>query len=107
MSAHSGSGLLRDALGLREVLFQSTTAVAPALAASIPSGAAFASGSLPLPVLVSVVFAVLLTSSAGSDNTLSALGTSNAKQSRLGVASAHPEPGRACAAGSKAAAAPS
>jgi len=110
VSAHSDSGLFRDAIGLREVLFQSTTAMAPALAAvaaSIPSGAASADGSRPLSALVFVVFAVRLTNSAGSDNTLSVFGTSNAKHSRLGVASAHPEPGRACAAGSKAAAAPS
>ena len=46
----SGS-LRRDAVGLREVLFQSVTAMAPgaAIAASIPAGAAFAGGALPLP----------------------------------------------------------
>ncbi|WP_240468333.1 hypothetical protein [Streptomyces dangxiongensis] len=54
----------RDAVGLREVLFQSVTAMAPAaaVAASIPSGAAFAGGSLPLAVLVSLV-ACLFTAS--------------------------------------------
>ncbi|WP_078916124.1 hypothetical protein [Streptomyces viridochromogenes] len=50
-------GLRRDAIGLREVLFQSITAMAPAaaVAASIPSGAAFAGGSLPLSVLIALV----------------------------------------------------
>ncbi|WP_405914116.1 APC family permease [Streptomyces sp. NBC_00963] len=57
-------GLRRDAIGLREVLFQSITAMAPAaaVAASIPSGAAFAGGSLPLSVLVALV-ACLFTAS--------------------------------------------
>lgn len=50
-------GLRRDAVGLREVLFQSITAMAPgaAIAASIPAGAAFAGGSLPLSVLLAAV----------------------------------------------------
>ncbi|MEU2064875.1 APC family permease [Streptomyces sp. NPDC013455] len=59
------SGTLRhDAIGLREVLFQSITAMAPAaaVAASIPSGAAFAGGSLPLAVLIALV-ACLFTAS--------------------------------------------
>lgn len=49
--------LRKDAIGLREVLFQSITDMAPgaAIAASIPAGAAFAGGSLPL----SVVFALI------------------------------------------------
>jgi amino acid transporter len=49
--------LRRGAIGLREVLFQSITAMAPgaAIAASIPSGAAFAGGALPLAVLVALV----------------------------------------------------
>ncbi|WP_030948737.1 APC family permease [Streptomyces sp. NRRL S-646] len=57
-------GLRRDAIGLREVLFQSITAMAPAaaVAASIPSGAAFAGGSLPLAVLIALV-ACLFTAS--------------------------------------------
>ncbi|OIK23259.1 APC family permease [Streptomyces malaysiense] len=56
--------LRRDAIGLREVLFQSVTAMAPAaaVAASIPAGAAFAGGSLPLAVLVALV-ACLFTAS--------------------------------------------
>jgi amino acid transporter len=51
------TGLRRDAIGLREVLFQSITDMAPgaAIAASIPAGAALAGGSLPL----SVVFALI------------------------------------------------
>jgi amino acid transporter len=50
-------GLRRDAIGLREALFQSITAMAPgaAIAASIPAGAAFAGGSLPLAVIVALV----------------------------------------------------
>ncbi len=54
-------GLRQDAVGLREVLFQSITAMAPgaAIAASIPAGAAFAGGSLPLAVLVALVACLL------------------------------------------------
>jgi amino acid transporter len=50
-------GLRRGAIGLREGLFQSVTAMAPgaAIAASIPAGAAFAGGALPLSVLVALV----------------------------------------------------
>ncbi len=50
-------GLRRDAIGLREVLFQSITAMAPgaAIAASIPAGAAFAGGALPLSVLLALL----------------------------------------------------
>ncbi|MFD7707209.1 APC family permease [Streptomyces sp. NPDC059785] len=64
MSGETVPGLRREAVGLREVLFQSITAMAPAaaVAASIPSGAAFAGGSLPLAVLVALV-ACLLTAS--------------------------------------------
>lgn len=64
MSAETVPGLRRDAIGLREVLFQSITAMAPAaaVAASIPSGAAFAGGSLPLSVLIALV-ACLFTAS--------------------------------------------
>ncbi|HEX5403455.1 MAG TPA: APC family permease [Pseudonocardiaceae bacterium] len=51
------AGLRRGAIGLREVLFQSITAMAPgaAIAASIPAGAAFAGGALPLAVIVALV----------------------------------------------------
>ncbi|MDX2591022.1 APC family permease [Streptomyces sp. WI03-4A] len=64
MSAQTSGTLRRDAIGLREVLFQSITAMAPAaaVAASIPSGAAFAGGSLPLAVLIALV-ACLFTAS--------------------------------------------
>ena len=50
-------GLQRGAIGLREVLFQSVCAMAPgaAIAASVPAGAAFAGGALPLSVLVALV----------------------------------------------------
>ncbi len=50
-------GLRRGAIGLREVLFQSITSMAPgaAIAASIPAGASFAGGALPLAVLVALV----------------------------------------------------
>jgi amino acid transporter len=79
-------GLRRDAIGLREVLFQSITDMAPgaAIAASIPTGAAYASGALPLSVALALV-ACLLTAaciamlarhlpSAGSLATYSARG---------------------------------
>jgi amino acid transporter len=50
-------GLRHGAIGLREVLFQSITAMAPgaAIAASIPAGAAYAGGSLPLAVVLALV----------------------------------------------------
>jgi amino acid transporter len=56
-SAPAQLSLRKDAIGLREVLFQSITDMAPgaAIAASIPAGAFFAGGSLPL----SVVFALI------------------------------------------------
>jgi hypothetical protein len=46
----AAQSLRRDAVGLREVLFQSATDMAPAaaIAASIPAGASQAGGSLPL-----------------------------------------------------------
>ncbi|WDO09801.1 APC family permease [Streptomyces murinus] len=64
MRGESTGALRRDAIGLREVLFQSITAMAPAaaVAASIPAGAAFAGGSLPLAVLVALM-ACLFTAS--------------------------------------------
>jgi amino acid transporter len=51
------AGLRRNAIGLREVLFQSITDMAPgaAVAASIPFGAAYAGGSLPLSVLFALI----------------------------------------------------
>jgi len=63
----SAPGLRRDAIGLREVLFQSITDMAPgaAIAASIPAGAAYASGALPLAVLLALVACLLSASCVG------------------------------------------
>src|ERR1700753_4398138 len=54
-------GLRRDAIGLREVLFESITDMAPgaAIAASIPAGAALAAGSPPLAVVFALVACLL------------------------------------------------
>jgi amino acid transporter len=54
-------GLRRDAIGLREVLFQSITDMAPgaAIAASIPFGVVYAGGALPLAVLVALIASLL------------------------------------------------
>ena len=59
--AGTAPGLRRDAIGLREVLFQSITDMAPgaAIAASIPAGAALAGGSLPLSVVFALVACLL------------------------------------------------
>src|SRR5258705_6323399 len=56
-SASTRLGLRRNAIGLREVLFQSITDMAPgaAIAASIPFGVAFAGGALPLAVVFALV----------------------------------------------------
>jgi amino acid transporter len=56
-SAAAAPGLRRNAVGLREVLFQSITDMAPgaAIAASIPAGVAFAGGALPLAVVFALV----------------------------------------------------
>jgi amino acid transporter len=61
------AGLRRSAIGLREVLFQSITGMAPgaAIAASIPAGAAYAGGSLPLAVVFALVACLLTASSIG------------------------------------------
>src|SRR5215469_15246518 len=60
-------GLRRDAVGLREVLFQSITGMAPgaAVAASIPAGAPYAGGSLPLSVVIALIACMLTASSIG------------------------------------------
>jgi amino acid transporter len=60
-------GLRRDAIGLREVLFQSITDMAPgaAIAASIPAGAAYAGGALPLAVVIALIACLLAASSIG------------------------------------------
>jgi amino acid transporter len=56
-TAMAGTGLRRNAIGLREVLFQSITDMAPgaAIAASIPFGVAYAGGALPLAVIFALV----------------------------------------------------
>jgi hypothetical protein len=79
--APAAPGLRRNAIGLREVLFQSITDMAPgaAIAASIPAGALYAGGTLPLSftrrlgslprggyVLVGVLIAPLVRASPGS-----------------------------------------
>src|SRR5215472_10238037 len=66
-SAPSVLGLRRDAIGLREVVFQSITAMAPgaAIAAAIPVGALYAGGALPLSVLVALVACLLSASCIG------------------------------------------
>jgi amino acid transporter len=55
------TGLRTNAIGLREVLFQSITDMAPAaaVAASIPTGVAFAGGALPLSVLIAMIACLL------------------------------------------------
>ncbi len=60
-------GLRRNAIGLREVLFQSITDMAPgaAIAASIPAGAAFAGGSLPLSVVLALIACLFCASCVG------------------------------------------
>jgi amino acid transporter len=65
--SRSAAGLRRDAIGLREVLFQSITEMAPgaAIAASIVAGVGYAGGSLPLAVLLALVASLLSASSVG------------------------------------------
>ncbi|MBO0776771.1 MAG: APC family permease, partial [Actinobacteria bacterium] len=60
-------GLRRNAIGLREVLFQSITNMAPgaAIAASIPAGVSFAGGSLPLSVVFALIACLFCASSIG------------------------------------------
>jgi amino acid transporter len=60
-------GLARGAIGLREVLFQSVTSMAPAgaVALSIAVGAAYAGGGLPLAVLLALVGCLLVAFSIG------------------------------------------
>jgi amino acid transporter len=65
--ANNGVTLSRGAIGLREVLFQSVTSMAPAgaVALSIAAGATYASGALPLAVLLALVACLLVASSIG------------------------------------------
>jgi amino acid transporter len=63
----SGTTLQRDAIGLREVLFQSITHMAPAVAVafSIIVGARFAGGALPLSVIIALVACLCVAYSMG------------------------------------------
>jgi amino acid transporter len=65
--ANSGTSLARGAIGLREVLFQSVTSMAPAgaVALSIAAGATYAGGALPQAVLLALVACLLVASSIG------------------------------------------
>jgi amino acid transporter len=65
--SETAPGLRRNAIGLREVLFQSITDMAPgaAIAASIPAGVAFAGGSLPLAVIFALIACLFCASSIG------------------------------------------
>jgi amino acid transporter len=60
-------GLAREAIGLREVLFQSITHMAPgaAVAFSIILGAGFAAGALPLAVILALIGCLLVAISIG------------------------------------------
>jgi amino acid transporter len=62
-----GTGLATEAIGLREVLFQSVTHMAPAAAVafSIPFGAPFGGGSLPLAVLLALIGCLFAANSIG------------------------------------------
>jgi amino acid transporter len=62
--ATNGTSLARGAIGLREVLFQSVTSMAPAgaVALSIAAGATYAGGALPLAVLLALVACMLVAS---------------------------------------------
>src|SRR2546430_10963683 len=59
--------LARDAIGLREVLFQSITHMAPAAAVAfwIPAGIGFAGGATPLAVIFAIVACLLVAISIG------------------------------------------
>lgn len=63
----SGTALAREAIGLREVLFQSITHMAPAAAVafSIIIGANFAGGALPLSVVFALIGCLLVAISIG------------------------------------------
>jgi amino acid transporter len=65
--AAESPGLATGAIGVREVLFQSVTSMAPAgaVALSIAAGATYAGGALPLAVLLALVGCMLVASSIG------------------------------------------
>ena len=62
-----GRGLARGAIGLREVLFQSITHMAPAAAVafSIPAGASYAAGALPLATVLALIASLFVALSIG------------------------------------------
>lgn len=66
-TATPSTGLAREAIGLREVLFQSITHMAPAAAVafSIIFGAPFAAGALPVSVVLALVGCLLVAISIG------------------------------------------
>jgi amino acid transporter len=63
----TGTTLATEAIGLREVLFQSITHMAPAAAVafSIPAGAGFAGGALPLAVVLALIGCLFVALSIG------------------------------------------
>lgn len=65
--SRSEEGLRRGAVGFGGVLFQSVTFMAPAIATalSIPAGAAFGGGALPLAVLLALVASIFAALSIG------------------------------------------
>jgi amino acid transporter len=67
VSGPSSPGLAREAIGLREVFFQSVTHMAPAAAVafSIIVGANFAGGALPLSVIFALIGCLLVALSIG------------------------------------------
>ncbi|HCO02182.1 MAG TPA: amino acid permease [Actinobacteria bacterium] len=66
-TATSDATLARGAIGLREVLFQSITHMAPAAAVafSIPAGIGFGGGATPLAVIFAIVACLLVAISIG------------------------------------------
>jgi len=62
-----GTSLAREAVGLREIIFQSITHMAPAAAVafSIPFGISFGGGSTPLAVLIALLGCLLVAISIG------------------------------------------
>src|SRR5947208_11591726 len=66
-TATGPQGLAREAIGLREVLFQSITHMAPAAAVafSIVGGIAFAGGATSLAVVIAIVACLLVAISIG------------------------------------------
>lgn len=65
--ATKDQGLAKNAIGLREVLFQSVTHMAPAAAVafSIPAGAAYAARALPLSTLLALIACLFVAVSIG------------------------------------------